>query len=83
MLKTTNKANQYIERILAYLALFEKRGIAGDPVVIMSADVFETIWSTSETNVGFRGRKNCMICGCKVEITTGTERLYFGFDLLS
>lgn len=79
--KLKEQANHYIDRIFVGSSGFQRHEQITQPIVFMSRDVFNVLMAGTETALCV-SRKFCTICGCKVEIINGTEKLYIGYDLL-
>lgn len=79
--KVKEQANRYIDHIFVEVARFQRHGSINNPTIIMSKDVFNVLQAGSEralyVNYEFQ-----TICGCKVDIVPGTQKLYVGLNLL-
>lgn len=79
--KVKEQANHYIDRIFVEIARFHNHDPFNKLTIIMSKDVFNVLQAGSEralyVNTEFQ-----TICGCKVDIVSGTQKLYVGRNLL-
>lgn len=79
--KLKEQANHYIDHIFVELSRFQRHGSINKPTIIMSGDVFDVLQAGSEralyVNYEFQ-----TICGCNVDIVSGTQKLYVGLNLL-
>ena len=79
--KVKEQANQYIHRILLEISRFQRHGSIEKPTIVMSRDVFNVLQAGLEralyVNTEFQ-----TICGCKVDIVSGAQKLYVGLNLL-
>ena len=79
--KVKEQANHYIDRIFVELSRFQRHGAIEMPTIIMSMDVFDVLQAGKKSGLNI----NCVfqtICGCKVDIISGTKKLYVGLNLL-
>lgn len=77
-----NQANQYIQQIIIGVSFFERSGKLTTPTVFMSIDVFDVLQAGTERAL-YVNQEFQTVCGCKVELVSGTGKLYIGFNLLS
>lgn len=79
--RVKRQAEEYIRHILIEINRFQRHREIGTPNIVMSKDVFHVLQAGSERALYV----NCefqTICGCKVDIISGTKKLYVGFNLL-
>lgn len=76
-------AKHYIDRIFVEISRFERKGEIEKPTIIMSRDVFQILQASCvcERNL-FVNHEYQTICGCKVDIVSGTQKLYVGLNLI-
>ena len=79
--KIKKQADQYIEHIFLGTAFYEHHGQTTKPTIFMSNDILAVLVRGSERAVCVNHQFQT-VCGCKVEIVPGTEKLYIGFNLL-
>lgn len=79
------KAEEYINRILFGISLFERQGFHAKPTVFMSEDVLNTIGrATEEVRMSYLTptEKILTVCGCNIKIVASVNVLSIGFNLL-
>lgn len=79
--RVKKQANHYIDRIFVEIARFASHNSTNKPTIIMSRDVFDVLQAGSERAL-YINTEFQTICGCKVDIVSGTQKLYVGLNLL-
>lgn len=79
--RVKKQANHYIDRILVEIAHFASHNSTNKPTIIMSRDVFNILQAGSERLL-YVNYEYHTICGCKVDVISGTKKLYVGLNLL-
>lgn len=81
--KIKNQAEQYIYKILLGAQFFEFHGQTTKPTVFMSMDIMAVIAKGANTEIyHHKYNEPYSILGYPLKITTGTNELYIGFNLL-
>lgn len=75
------QANRYITHIFIEMGRFQTHNSFQQPTVIMSRDVFDILQAGTERAL-YVNTKFQTIFGCKVDIVSGTQKLYVGLNLL-
>ena len=75
------QANDYIHRILIEIDRFQVHGETKTPNVVMSKDVFNVLQAGSEGAL-YVNYEYQTVLGCKVDIVSGSKKLYVGFNLV-
>ena len=78
--KIKEQANQYINRILIEANRFQTYNSPQEPTVIMSRDVFDILRAGTERALCVSHEVHT-ICGLKVDVVSGTQKLYVGLNL--
>ena len=75
------QANEYIQKILIEINRFQVHGETKTPNIVMSKDVFNVLQAGSERAL-YVNYEYQTVLGCKVDIISGTKKLYLGFNLV-
>lgn len=75
------QANLYLTHIFVEMGRFQTHNSFHNPTVIMSRDIFNILVAGTE-RVLYVNDEFQTICGCKVDVVSGTQKLYVGLNLL-
>ena len=75
------QANRYLMHIFVEMDRFQTHNSFHHPTVIMSRDIFNILMAGTE-RVLYVNDEFQTICGCKVDVVSGTQKLYVGLNLL-